>query len=398
MTACGRARRVRAHASFCRVYLPIVCSLGGIVSQHVNRRGIAIGVAALVSFVVGLWVWLGPNANGSAADTADRARDVRAASVVVAQPQIKPFAQEVEALGTVRANESVDITSKVADRVAVIRFKEGQQVRKGDVLVELDDAEPRAELAAAEAALAESRSQYKRSQELYQTRALSEAQMEQLKATMLSNEARAAAARSRVNDRLIVAPFSGRVGLRNVSVGGLVSPGQVITTLDDLSVVKLDFSVPELFLSALRPELPVSASATAYPGETFAGRVVSVGTRVDPTTRSVTIRALIDNREHRLRPGMFMTVKLVRAESDALMVPERAIVPEERRHYLFVVEEGVARKREVVIGRRRPGEVEILEGVLPTDQVIVDGMLDVRDGQPVRQADVAGARTTDVPT
>jgi len=364
----------------------------------VNRRGIAIGVAALVSFVVGLWVWLGPNANGSAADTADRARDVRAASVVVAQPQIKPFAQEVEALGTVRANESVDITSKVADRVAVIRFKEGQQVRKGDVLVELDDAEPRAELAAAEAALAESRSQYKRSQELYQTRALSEAQMEQLKATMLSNEARAAAARSRVNDRLIVAPFSGRVGLRNVSVGGLVSPGQVITTLDDLSVVKLDFSVPELFLSALRPELPVSASATAYPGETFAGRVVSVGTRVDPTTRSVTIRALIDNREHRLRPGMFMTVKLVRAESDALMVPERAIVPEERRHYLFVVEEGVARKREVVIGRRRPGEVEILEGVLPTDQVIVGGMLDVRDGQPVRQADVAGARTTDVPT
>jgi membrane fusion protein (multidrug efflux system) len=215
---------------------------------------------------------------------------------------------------------------------------------------------------------------------------------------MLSNESRVAAARSRLEDRLIRAPFSGRVGLRNVSVGGLVSPGEVITTLDDLSVVKLDFSVPEVFLAALEPDLPVSASSSAYPGETFAGRVASVGTRVDPTTRSVTIRALIDNGEYRLRPGMFMTIKVVRAEAEALMVPERAIVPEDTRHYLYVVEDGIARKREVVVGRRRPGEVEIVEGVIPTDQIVVDGTLDVRDGLPVRQAEMAETRSPDVPT
>lgn len=368
------------------------------MSQHVNRRGLAIGAAALVSMAATLWVWFGPNANGSAASPNDRSLDARATSVLVAQPQFESFDQEVEALGTVRANESVDITSKVADRITAIHFEEGQQVRKGDLLVELDSAEARADLAAAEAALAESRSQYERSQELYQTRALSEAQLDQLKATLLANEARAAAARSRVNDRLILAPFSGRVGLRNVSVGGLVSPGEVITTLDDLSIVKLDFAVPELYLAALEPELPVTASTTAYPNEAFVGEVVSIGTRIDPTTRSVTIRAVIGNREHRLRPGMFMTVKLVRAEREALMLPERAIVPEQTRHYVFVVEEGLARKREVVLGRRRPGEVEILEGVLPSDWVIVDGTLDVRDGQPVRQVDAAKADSVGAPT
>ncbi len=367
------------------------------MSEHVNRRGLALGFAALVVVAAVLWLWWGADAKGSA--SADRTRPVRATAVAVAQPQIKPFAQEVEALGTVRANESVDITAKIADRVAAIHFKEGQHVRKGELLVELDSAEARADLAAAEAALTDSRSQFKRSQELYQTRALSEAQLDQLKATMLANEARAAAARSRVNDRMIAAPFAGRVGLRNVSLGGLVNPGQVITTLDDLSVIKLDFAVPEIFLSLLKPELPVAASSGAYPGNTFAGRVVSIGTRVDPTTRSVTIRALIDNRDHRLRPGMFMTVKLVRAEREALMIPERAIVPEDTRHYVYTVEDGVARKREVVLGRRRPGEVEVLEGVTPEDRIIIDGTLNVRDGEPVRlQADVAQPSTTSAPT
>lgn len=371
--------------------------LGGIVSEHVNRRGIAIGFAALVVIALILWMWLGADAKVSASNPAGR--EIQAASVVTTQPQIKPFAQEVEALGTVRANESVDITAKIADRVAAIHFKEGQHVRKGDLLVELDSAEARADLAAAEAALSESRGQFKRSRELYETRALSEAQLDQLQAALLANEARAAAARSRVNDRMIVAPFSGRVGLRNVSVGGLVNPGQVITTLDDLSVVKLDFAVPEVFLSLLKPQLPVAASSGAYPGDAFAGRVVSIGTRFDPTTRSVTIRALIDNPGHRLRPGMFMTVKLVRAERETLMLPERAIVPEDTRHYVFTVDDGRARKREVVLGRRRPGEVEILQGITPEDHVIVEGTLNVRDGQPVRlQVDRGRSSSAGAPT
>ena len=142
---------------------------------------------------------------------------------------------------------------------------------------------------------------------------------------------------------IITAPFAGRVGLRNVSLGGLVNPGAVITTLDDLSVVKLDFSVPEVFLATLKPGLTVEARSDAYPGDSFSGKVASIDTRVDPTTRSVAIRALIDNREARLRPGMFMTLKLVRSEGDALMLPEQAIVPENERHYVFVVADGARR-------------------------------------------------------
>jgi membrane fusion protein, multidrug efflux system len=355
-----------------------------IVFEFVKRRGIVIALAVFVLGSAFLWAWFASNANGSVQERSASMRVSNAPAVSVQAPEIKRFAQEVEALGTVRANESVDITAKVSDRIAAIHFKEGQHVRKGQLLIELDNAEARADLAAAQAAYGDSQSQYKRSQELYQTRALSEAQLEQLQATLLANEARLAAAQSRLNDRLIQAPFAGRVGLRNVSLGGLVNPGQVITTLDDLSVVKLDFSVPEVFLAALQEKLPITALSSAYPDKQFKGQVLSIGTRVDPATRSIAIRAAIDNREGHLRPGMFMNVKLVRAERDALMLPERAIVPENDQHFVFVVEEDKALKRAVSVGRRRPGEVEILEGVSLSDQVIVDGMLNLREGVPVR--------------
>ena len=364
--------------------LPDPPASGGRLIEYVTRNGLGLVALAALVLIGGAWYLFaggksapdaaGPNARGAAREVA----------VVTAHATKKEFAHEVEALGTLRANESVDITAKVADRVAAIHFTEGQQVRKGAVLIELDNTEARADLAAAEAAASDSRSQYKRSQELYQTKALSEAQLDQLQATLLANEARVAAARSRLADRVITAPFNGRVGLRNVSLGGLVNPGAVITTLDDLSVVKLDFSVPEMFLSTLQPGLTVEARSTAYADTAFAGRVSGIDTRVDSTTRSVAIRALIDNRDGRLRPGMFMTVKLVRPEGQALMLPEQAIVPENEQHFVYVVADGLAHKREVKIGRRRPGEVEVLQGLTADDGVVVDGTLNLRDGVAVR--------------
>jgi membrane fusion protein (multidrug efflux system) len=369
---------------------------GGRLIDFVTRNGIAIAALVLAALIGGAWYFLGGRSGSpAAAGGPGGPGGSRSVSVVAGQPQLKEFAQEVEALGTVRANESVDIVAKVADRVAAIHFEEGQQVRKGAVLIELDNEEARADLAAAQAAETDSRSQFKRSQELYQTRALSEAQLDQVQATLLGNEAKVAAARSRVNDRVITAPFAGRVGLRNVSLGGLVSPGTVITTLDDLSVVKLDFAVPEVFLASLKRGLTIQAQSTAYPGETFKGKVDSVDTRVDPTTRAVAVRALIDNRDGRLRPGMFMTLRLVRSEGQALMLPERAIVPEDDQHFVYVVDAGKAQKRQVEIGRRRPGEVEILRGLRTEDSVILDGTLNVRDGMEVRvQADAAAQAST----
>jgi membrane fusion protein (multidrug efflux system) len=370
--------------------LPDSPAAGGRLTEYVTRNGLVIVALAALVLIFGAWYLFAGDKSAPPGAQGPNAGATRAVAVVTAHPARKEFAYEVEALGTLRANESVDITAKVADRVAAIHFSEGQQVRKGNVLIELDNMEARADLAAAEAAASDSRSQYKRSQELFQTKALSEAQLDQLQATLLANEARVAAARSRLADRVITAPFNGRVGLRNVSLGGLVNPGAVITTLDDLSVVKLDFSVPEQFLSTLQPGLTVQAQSTAYSDSTFDGRVASIDTRVDPTTRSVAIRALIDNRDGRLRPGMFMTVKLVRPEGQALMLPEQAIVPENEKHFVYVVADGKAQKREIKIGRRRPGEVEVLQGLSADDGVVIDGTQNLRDGVPVR---VQGADT-----
>ena len=304
--------------------------------------------------------------------------------VLVASVTRVPFAQELEAVGSARANEAVDITAKISNRITAIRFREGQQVTRGDVLVEFDGEQARATLAEAEAALRDSRSQFNRSRELYTTRALSESQLDQLQATLTTNEARVAGARAQLNDTIIRAPFAGRVGLRNISIGSLVSPGTVITTLDDTAIIKIDFSVPEVFLATLKEGLPIAARTSAYPQAEFNGKVTSIDSRLDPVSRAVLVRAHIDNRDGRLKPGMFMTVKLTRSESPALIIPEQALIPEGDRKYVFAVREGKAMRSEVQIGRRRPGEVEILSGVAEGDVVVVEGTQKIRDGVAVK--------------
>jgi membrane fusion protein (multidrug efflux system) len=304
-------------------------------------------------------------------------------AVVAVPVRSEQISFEIEALGTTRANESVDITSKVVNQVTAVRFEEGQQVAKGAVLVELDSEQVRADLAAAEAALAESRSQFQRSRELYTTRILSDSQLEQIEATFKANEARVASARARVSDTVIRAPFAGRVGLRRVSVGSLISPGTIITTLDDTSTIKLDFTIPETFLPVVKPGLGITATSVAYPDMSFTGEVSSVDSRVDPATRSVTVRALVPNSKGLLKPGMFLTTRLSRGAIDALMIPEQALVPEGGETFVFVVNEGVAEKRKVQIGQRRVGQVQIVEGLASGEIVVTEGTQKLRDGAAV---------------
>jgi membrane fusion protein, multidrug efflux system len=355
-----------------------------------NLRSIAVG-AALVIALIGIgWFAVsdgdaprGPQ--GGAGGRPGMGQDAGAAvSVLLARIETQPFSQDMEAIGTARANEAVDVTAKISNRITAIRFREGQQVRQGDVLVEFDSEQVRASLAEAQAALDESRSQFKRSRELFTTKALSESQLDQIQATLSTNEARVAGARSQLNDTIIRAPFAGRVGLRQVSLGGFVSPGTVITTLDDTSVIKLDFSVPEVFLSSLKEGMEISAGTAAYPTEKFKGKVSSIDSRVDPVSRAVLVRARLDNPDGRLKPGMFMTVRLMRTEAPALLIPEQALVPEGERKFVFVVREGKAFKTEVSTGRRRPGEVEVTKGIADGDVVISEGIQKVRDGSPVQ--------------
>jgi membrane fusion protein (multidrug efflux system) len=304
-------------------------------------------------------------------------------AVVAVPARVERMQLEIEALGTAHANESIDVTAKVSNLVSAVRFTEGQQVQRGDLLVELDSAQARADLAIAQAALTESRNQFDRSRELYATRALSESQLDQIEAALKANEARVAAAQSRLGDNFVRAPFAGRVCLRRVSVGSLVSPGTVITTLDDTRTIKLDFTVSETGLSAVTPGLQISARSVAYPDETFAGKVASVDSRVDPATRSVTVRAVLPNPDGLLKPGMFLTVRLSRGETDALLVPEEALVPEQGEVFVFVVRDGAAEKRTVRLGQRRVGDVQVLEGVVADELVVTEGTQRLRDGDPV---------------
>jgi membrane fusion protein (multidrug efflux system) len=312
-------------------------------------------------------------------------------AVVAAPATLTRLGVEIEALGTARANESIDVTAKVSNQVTAVRFEEGQQVARGTVLVELDSEQARADLAVAAAALKESTSQYKRSMELYDTKVLSDAQIEQIEATFRSNEARVAAARARLNDTFVRAPFAGRVGLRRISVGSLVSPGDVITTLDDIRTIKLDFTVPETVVAAMQPGLEIKATSVAYPEREFLGRVASVDSRVDPSTRAVTVRALLPNKEALLKPGMFLTVRLAQGERDMLMVPEETLVPEQGNVFVYVVRDDKAEKREIQTGQRRVGSVQVLDGLQAGEMVVTEGTQKLRDGAAVRLVESGAA-------
>jgi len=307
--------------------------------------------------------------------------------VVGATAARQPMGVEIEAVGTVRANESVVVTSKDSNTITAIRFAEGEDVEAGEVLVEMENAQALALLAEAEAALADQRSQYTRSRDLVARQALSVAELDQLEALLKAAQARVAAAQALLDDTVIRAPFGGRTGFRQVSVGSYVSAGTPITTLDDTSVMKLDFTVPETYLFVLSRGLPVTASSTGLPDREFTGQVTNMDSRVDPVTRSITVRAEIPNPHGELRQGMFMTVSLRGDEQPTLLIPEGAIVPEQGRTFVFVIRNDRVEQREVTIGKRRPGDVEIVRGLAEGDRVVVEGTQNVRDGTVVRQVD-----------
>lgn len=297
---------------------------------------------------------------------------------------MKSFPLAVEALGNASANEAIEIHPEITARLTSIDFEEGQFVEAGDKLVELENVEPLAELASARASLVDSESQYRRSQELFKTNAVAESELQQLEARREADRAAVAAAEAHVEDTVIRAPFSGRLGLRRVSTGSLVTPATIITTLDDTSSIKLDFDIPEIHLSRVERGLRVIAMSAAWPDVEFAGQVTAVDSRVDPVSRTVMVRSSIPNEEGRLRAGMFLTVTLLKENIEALMIPEQALVPERSTQSVFVVgADNIVEQRLVETGRRRPGEVEILEGLQAGDRVVSEGMQKARDGQAV---------------
>jgi membrane fusion protein (multidrug efflux system) len=304
--------------------------------------------------------------------------------VIVTPAVTVDFPYRLEALGTAQANESVELTSKISEVVTAIRFEEGQDVQAGQVLVELHNAEALANVSEAKAQVADARTQLGRARNLWEKRAVPESELQRLEALVDAAEARLLAAQARFADTIIKAPFGGRIGLRRISVGALLTPGTLITTLDDIGTMKVDFAVPETHLAPLQPGLAITARSVAYPDQEFSGIVMSVDTRIDPVTRSVMIRALVPNPERLLKPGMFLNVEVVHRDRRSLMLPEQAIVPEREEQYVFVVAGNLTQKRRVVTGRRLPGQVEIVDGLREGELVVIEGTQKIDEGTEVR--------------
>jgi membrane fusion protein (multidrug efflux system) len=319
---------------------------------------------------------------------ADAPGEAPATPVIVAEARVMPVAERVEALGTLRANESVSITSNVTETISAVHFDDGQRVKEGDLLVEMTSAEEHALLEEGQARAAEAERQYDRVRSLARQRSASESLLDERKRDLDTARAALVAIESRLADRLVKAPFSGVLGLRNISRGALVEPGDLITTLDDDSVMKLDFTVPSVFLSSLKPGLRIEAQSRAYGERVFDGVVRGVDSRIDPVTRSVTVRALLPNPERALRPGLLMQVQLLIDPRDAVVVPEAALMQQGQDHFVALLVDGddglTVERKQVEIGTRQPGVVEIRSGLAAGNRVVTEGQDKARPGQPVK--------------
>jgi membrane fusion protein (multidrug efflux system) len=240
----------------------------------------------------------------------------------------EPFTEKLEALGTTKANESVVVTPTVEERVVAILVDDGEFVNKGQVLVKLDDSEAQYLLAEARAALKEQQQQFERMRRLAKTNATSRSQLDEEKGLLDIAEAKVSLLEARLQDYTIRAPFTGILGIRQISTGAVVDTDTVITTLDDTTTIKLDFTVPEAYLGVLKNGMSVSARSLAYLDRSFNGVVTAISSRVDPETRTLTIRAKIPNPDRLLRPGMLLTVDLVKNRSQSLIIPEEAVIQE----------------------------------------------------------------------
>ncbi|MGX0978615.1 membrane fusion protein (multidrug efflux system) [Roseovarius sp. MBR-51] len=333
-------------------------------------------------------------------NTAETAPDgERPVTVEVTSAERRTIQETIEAVGTTRALQSIDIVPEVDGRLIALSISPGTKVEKGDVLARLDDTIERADLAEAEAVLIEQRQTLERTRQLRQTSAVSKATEEEAIARLAEAEAEVERARSRLDDRTITAPFGGIVGLRNFDVGARVTEGEVLTRLDDLSQVEVEFSLPEMIYGQVQKGQPLTARSAAFADRVFNGTVDVVDSGIDPVSRAFRTRALIPNSDSTLPAGMFLSLTLVLSESNEVTVPEEAIVFQAAETYVFVATDGKASRRIVIAGQRKDGQIAIISGLEAGESVIIRGLQRVRDGTLLKilEADTGATAETDMP-
>lgn len=323
----------------------------------------------------------GEQTGGGSKDIAVEAAAVKTALV----------SDEVNAVGTLRSNESVIVRPEIAGRISAIHFDEGEPIERGQPLVSIEDSTHQAELADARASLNFAERTFRRLDSLFEQGSITARERDEALAGLERARAAVQLFRARLDKTDVNAPFSGVLGLRRVSPGAYVTPGQDMVNLEDIDPIKVDFRIPERFLSGLSAGQSIRVTVDTFPERVFEGEVYAIDPKIDPAGRSIAIRARIDNPERVLQPGLFARVRLILDQRpSALVVPEHALVPRGEQRYVFRVVDGKAMLTEVRIGQRRSGQVEIIEGLAEGDTVVTAGQLKIRDGTPVTVLDDAG--------
>lgn len=310
----------------------------------------------------------------------------RTVPVTTEQVRMRPWSDTVQALGTVKARESVTVTAKVSETVTQVHFDSGDRVRAGAPLVTLSGQAQQAQLREAQTAANEATQLFRRQSELASQQLIARSSLDTQRAARDAANARVAQIRAQLADRVVRAPFSGVLGLRQVSPGALVTPGTAIATLDDIERVYVDFPVPETALAVLGEGQSLRGTTAAYPGRAFEGVVSTIDSRVDPATRAVTVRGDFANPEGLLRPGMLVQIVLSRPEREALVIPEIAIVQVGGRSYVWRVgEDDAVEQVTVEVGARRAGLAEVTAGLSGGERIVVDGTGKLRPGARIEE-------------
>jgi membrane fusion protein (multidrug efflux system) len=312
-----------------------------------------------------------------------------AMEVTTVPVNLQSFADRIEVLGVAKGRQSVTITSKNSELITAVRFRDGDRVRTGQVLVDLQGTEQDAAIDQAQSVADLAKLNADRWTTLERQGIAAKSQADQYRAVYQQAQASLAAARARRQDRVIRAPFSGVVGLTDVAPGALISPGSVIATLDDVDVIRIDFDVPDRYLSVIRQGTPIVATADSYPSEIFSGQIGILDSRINERTRTIKARALINNANGRLKPGMLMRIGIQEGVREALVAPEAAVQFDDTQAYVFVVsarDDGqvISTKRPVVAGSRDRGFIEIRNGLQPGDLLVADGINRLQQVTPVR--------------
>lgn len=311
------------------------------------------------------------------------AKNKVATKVMVEKVSRVTFKDIIEALGTATANEAVTIHPQYSGTVKAVHFNSGDSVKKGKLLVSLNSEEEEAEVRELQANLAEAKRKLARFENLRKTNAAAQSVVDEQSGEVDAISAQLEQAQAKVNKYQIKAPFDGILGTRNISVGTYLSTQVPVTTLDDVSIIKVDFTLPEKDLTKIHVGQKIEATNIAYGENIFIGEVTNIDSRLDPITRSISVRAIIDNKEKKLKPGMLLKILLLRSIEEVILIDEGALIPKEDKQWVYVVEDNIVKPVDIVIGRRRPGVVEVIKGLELGETIIVEGALKVRKGSTV---------------